>query len=102
MRLLGHKLHRKLGIAPAYDQRIWFSVKQQVLLTILAGLVLDMGQTARAMAAVMAGYWIGAAVIVMRRPLSPSKGDLLFVRWGCSLLAAGFLAGYLIWTGLSR
>jgi hypothetical protein len=99
---LGQNLHSKLGIAPAYDRQIWFSVKQQVLLAILAVLVLDMGEAARAMAAVIAGYWAGATVVVMRRPLSPSKGDLLFVRWGCSLLAAGFLAGYLVWRGSFR
>jgi hypothetical protein len=89
--------HRRLRIAPAYDHQIWFSIKQQVILAILAVLVLDMGQTARGMAAVMIGYWIGTAIIVIRRPLLPSKGDLLFVRWGCSLLAITFVCGYLIW-----
>lgn len=76
------------AIAPAYDRQIWFSVKQQVVLAVLATLVLDMGQTARGMAAIMIGYWCGVVVIVLRRPASPSKGDLFFVRWGCSLIAA--------------
>jgi hypothetical protein len=99
MRLICPNWHKKLKIAPAYDQQIWFSIKQQVVLSILAALVLDMGETAGAMAVVMTGYWIGTSIIVMRRPLSPSKGDLLFVRWGCSLLAAGFVAGDLVRRG---
>lgn len=78
----------RLPIAPAYDHQIWFSVKQQVVLAILASLVLDMGQCARGMASVMVGYWVGTAIILLRRPMSPSKGDLLFVRWGCAVLAA--------------
>ncbi len=91
MPLTGPIWHRKLGIDPAYDRQIWFAVKQQVVLTILAGLVLDMGETVRGMAAVMIGYWVGTVIILVRRPMSPSKGDLLFVRWGCSLLAASLV-----------
>jgi len=90
MRLIRTVGSRTLQIAPAYDHQIWFSVKQQVVLAVLAGLVLDMGQTVRIMAAAIIGYWIGVVIIVVRRPLSPSKGDLLFVRWGCALLAATF------------
>jgi hypothetical protein len=89
--------HRKLAIAPAYDQQIWFSVKQQVVLAILAALVMDDGQTARGMAAVVIGYWIGTVVILVRRPFSPSRGDLLFVRWGCALMAATLLAACICW-----
>lgn len=77
-----------MPIAAAYDHQIWFSVKQQIVLAILASLILDLGQCARGMAAVMVGYWAGTAMILLRRPMSPSKGDLLFVRWGCALLAA--------------
>jgi hypothetical protein len=84
--------HRKLKIAPAYDRPIWFSIKQQVVLGILAALTLDMGETARGMAAVLIGYWIGTMIVLARRPLLPSKGDLLFVRWGCAVLAAVTLA----------
>jgi multisubunit Na+/H+ antiporter MnhE subunit len=102
MKPTGPNWHRKLKIAPVYDQQIWFSVKQQVILAILAALVLDMGETARGMAAVIIGYWIGAVIILIRRPLSPSKGDLLFVRWGSSLLAAAFVAAHLVRAGFLR
>ena len=88
--------HKRLGIAPAYDHQIWFSVKQQVVLVVLAGLVLDMGQTVRMMAAVIVSYWIGVAIILVRRPSSPSQGDLLFVRWGCALLAVTLLFTYFV------
>ncbi len=96
MRLIRTIRHGRLEIAPAYDHQIWFSVKQQILLAILASLVMDLGETARAMTALMIGYWIGAAIILVRRPLSPSNGDLLFVRWGCSLLAAALLIAFLV------
>jgi hypothetical protein len=88
---------RTLKIAAAYDHQIWFSIKQQVVLAVLAMLVLDMGETARSMAAVIIGYWIGTLIIVVRRPTSPSKNDLFFVRWGCSLLAATGVFAYLVW-----
>jgi hypothetical protein len=86
---------RKLGIAPVYDRQIWFSIKQQVVLTTLAVLVLDMGDMARGLAAVMIGFWIGTMMILVRRPFLPSKADLLFVRWGFSVLAVVMLTGAL-------
>ncbi len=92
------KKQPRLQIAPAYGHQIWFSVKQQVLLAVLAGLVLDLGQTVRIVASAIIGYWIGVVTILVRRPLSPLKGDLLFVRWGCSLLAATFLFVYFAYT----
>lgn len=94
MRLIRTIRLKRLPITPVYVHQIWFSVKQQVVLVVLASLVLDMGQTVRMMAATIIGYWIGVVIILVRRPLSPSKGDLLFVRWGCCLLAAIFLFVY--------
>jgi hypothetical protein len=90
--------YSRLGIHSAYDRQIWFSVKQQVILTLVALLVLDMGQSVRILAAAMVGYWIGFLVVLARRPMSPSKGDLLFVRWGCALLAAAFLIAHSVLT----
>ncbi len=69
---------------------------QQVVLAVLAVLILDMGEAARGMGAVMIGYWTGIVIILIRRPLSPTKGDLFFVRWGCSLLATTLVFAYLV------
>jgi hypothetical protein len=88
MRTIVASWRKKLRIHPAYDHQIWFSIAQQVILTILACLVLDEGEVAHGMGAILVGYWIGTVIILLRRPFSPTKGDLLFVRWGCSLLAA--------------
>ena len=96
MRRIGTFWQRNPTIAPAYGQAIWFAIKQQAILAILAALVLDMGQTAAALAAIIIGYWVGAAVIVARRPMSPSKVDLIFVRWGCALLAAACMGASLV------
>jgi hypothetical protein len=84
-------LHKRWDIHPAYGPQIRFSIIQQVILAILAILVMDEGQTSHGMAAVLLGYWLGIAIILVRRPLSPTKGDLLYVRWGCSLMAAAML-----------
>ena len=95
IRVIRAILRRRLEVAPAYGHQIWFSLKQQVVIAILASLVMDRGQAARGTAAVLIGYWIGTVIILVRRPLSPSKGDLLFVRWGFSLIAAAFMFTYI-------
>jgi len=48
-------------------------------------------------------YWAAFGVIVARRPDSPTRGDMLFVRYGYLLLLAGVcVAAPFAWRALRR
>jgi hypothetical protein len=66
----------------------------QVLLFLLTGLVLDFGRTNRLCAIALVGHWVGVLLVLHRRPLSPTRSDLWFIRWGAVplLLAAPWVA----------
>ena len=61
---------------------IWDGVLLQLLLFIFTGLILDGGQLNRMCVVAMIGYWIVAAMLIVRRRKAPTKTDLLFLRWG--------------------
>jgi len=69
-----------------YWPAIKFSLFQQVGICVFAALVLDGGRMfQRAMIAVLA-YWLMALFIILRRPRSPTPGDLLVIRLGYPLI----------------
>jgi hypothetical protein len=72
-------------IAPVYIRQICLALIQQVMLVLLAALILDMGETIRVTVPASIGFWVGLLVILIRRPMTPTSGDLLFIRWGCVL-----------------
>ena len=43
----------RVDVAPAYERAVFFSIVQQSALAVLATLVLDMGETARGLAAII-------------------------------------------------
>jgi len=42
------------------------------------------------------GFWAGALTIVIRRPSSPTQGDLQFIRWGLFVMYV-FIAPIAFW-----
>jgi hypothetical protein len=66
----------------------------QIVFLLLTALVLDGGMMFRMCAAAALGYWIGVVVIAIRRGTSPTKLDLLFIRYGMVglMVIAPFLA----------
>jgi hypothetical protein len=54
----------------------------QVLLLCLYSLFLDLGQHIRACCGASVGFWLGAILILVRRPRHPTAGDLAYIRWG--------------------
>jgi len=90
-----------LQIAPAYRPAIKVALVGQLISLLFLMTILDGGQTFRAATCGMAGFWIGVAIVMMRRPRSPSALDLLFVRWGfLPMLALGI--ALLPWLGVLR
>jgi len=87
-----------LPISPSYRKPIFDAVGLQVVLGFLSLLVLDGGTTARICGIALVAFWGGAVVLIWRRPLSPTKTDLMLIRFGYLPLAISinFLLHY-IW-----
>jgi len=71
-----------LPLSPAYRQAVKVAIVLQVIATLFLLTILDEGMLAKVGGAAMIGFWIGAAVVMLRRPRNPSSLDLLYVRWG--------------------
>jgi hypothetical protein len=91
----------KVPIAPTYREPVKISLVIQVLTTALLVAVLDGGNAAKAGACAMLGYWIGAAIVMYRRPRTPSRLDLIYVRWGYLLMLI-ISVSLLPWMGALR
>lgn len=81
-------LTRSLPIAAVYDRAIRGALLTSVAFGVLCALMLDGGLLRYRCAVALAGFWVGVALIVVRRPLAPSRDDLAFVRWGFLLVFA--------------
>jgi hypothetical protein len=71
-----------LPLSSLYREAVYFTLRQQVPLALLCLLLLDGGRTAKVCGIAMLGFWVGAVMIIARRPTSPNPGDLAFLRWG--------------------
>jgi hypothetical protein len=71
-----------LPVSPAYREAVKVALILQVFATILLLLLLDGGVLAKVGGAAMVGFWIGVALVMIRRPRNPHALDLLYVRWG--------------------
>ena len=80
-----------LALAPAYRSALRWGIGFQAVGSVLTSLLLDHGRQAQLFLAALVGHWVGIGLIMWRRPQSPSKWDLLFVRYGI-LLLWGFAA----------
>ena len=59
-----------------------FGIALQLCLLVLTALVLDGGQLFRLCSVAATGYWLGVAMIVVRRKTTPTRLDLYFIRYG--------------------
>ena len=90
-----------LPLAPAYRSAVKDAILIQVVLTLFLLTILDGGTLAKAGACAMVGFWVGVAIVMLRRPLNPSKLDLLYVR--CGYLVMLFIGiGLSPWMGMLR
>ena len=76
------QLSHPLPLSDAYREAIRFALKQHAAIAILCLLVLDGGHLAKLCGLCLAGFWIGIFLMMARRPLAPTHGDLLFARYG--------------------
>jgi hypothetical protein len=54
----------------------------QAGLLVLFSLALDFGHMLRACGYSSLVFWVGVAMILLRRHSNPTKGDLVYIRWG--------------------
>ena len=69
-------------ISSAYRPAVKTALLQQGIVLVLAALMLDGGLTFNVAVIAVLGYWLGFGVIVVRRPSSPTWGDILLIRYG--------------------
>jgi TatA/E family protein of Tat protein translocase len=88
----------EFNLSPLYWPALRFGILVQAVLGILTALILDMGQSFAVLKIAFLSHWLGIFLLWARRPISPTKTDILFVRWGTPLLmmAIGLIAP-LIW-----
>jgi hypothetical protein len=72
--------------SPLYWPALGFGILVQAILGILSALMLDLGETLNIFQVAFVGHWAGMLFILVRRPLSPTKTDIVFIRWGTPLL----------------
>jgi len=65
-----------------YTRHLFVAFALQLLFLTFYALLLDMGRHLRLCAALSLAFWLGALVIMARHPRNPTRGDLLYVRWG--------------------
>ncbi len=65
-----------------YHPDVFFALGVQGCLGLVARLLLDGGAMARVMGVAVFGFWLATALLLMRRPHSPTGGDLAWIRWG--------------------
>ena len=75
-------------ISPTYDRVIRKTLVAQVVVGCLAALMLDGGTTARVVGVAVVAFWLGAAVVILRRPHEPTKLDLVIIHWGFWIVLA--------------
>lgn len=68
--------------APAFNSALWDGLKIQAALFVLTLLLLDGGRTHRAYLVALLCQLATVFLILLRRPIAPTKIDLAIVRFG--------------------
>lgn len=69
-------------ISASYDPVVRKTLCIQWIIGLLAAMVVDGGVMARVVGVAVLAFWFCVAVLVMHRPMTPTKWDLVFVRRG--------------------
>jgi hypothetical protein len=84
--------------SPEYRGTLKLILIEQIPLGLLAGMIMDGGGVAVIFLYALAGFWAGFAMIVLRRPMNPTKTDLFMIKWGTfALFAISFAMASVIW-----
>ena len=92
-----------IHLAPAYRSVRASVLSQQAAVLLLASMILDGGDILSMCLVALVGFWAGAVIICARRPQTPTRLDLLFIRFGylpLCILAVFFTLTVWRWKGL--
>jgi len=67
----------------------------QLFLALISGMILDGGVLARLLLIASIAFWIGVVFILFRRPQTPSRFDLSYLRIGLFVILAICIASAL-------
>jgi len=67
-------------VSKEYWKALKVSLVFQVVFSFLSGLFLDGGQCAQWCAVSLAAWWGGFLMVILRRPMAPTKADLFLIR----------------------
>jgi hypothetical protein len=87
-------MHYSLPISLAYRKAIFDALILQIIIGVLSAMILDGGDCANVCGVALLAFWGGAAVLIWRRPQSPTETDMLLIRFGYFLVI--FMAGTLV------
>lgn len=81
-------------VSPRYKSDVVFALGVQLVVGLFAMLLLDGGRMARVVGVAVLAFWLATALVMTRRPHSPTSFDLAWIRWGFwpVLFAAGWVA----------
>jgi hypothetical protein len=71
-----------LPLSDRYREAIVFSLAILAPAAIIFALLLDGGRLSLIAGYAMIGFWLGVAVVLLRRPLAPQATDLAYIRYG--------------------
>jgi hypothetical protein len=72
--------------SPLYWPALQLGIVVQAILGIPTALMLDGGGSFQVFKVAFLGHWCGILLSIARRPNSPTKTDIIFIRWGVPLL----------------
>jgi hypothetical protein len=93
---------RKRGFAmllrDPYARPLMQAVLLQFGLVFFSAMILDGGVCLQACCYSSAAFWLGTLLLLIRRPRSPTRGDLAFIRWALpAVVAVGVPAFLWVW-----
>src|SRR5258708_5744982 len=78
-------------------------VQQLAWLFFLGTFILDEGVLHSAARAPSIGFWSGVMLVLIRRPHTPTRGDLLFIRWGLHpIMLIGLFVQIQVWKATGK
>lgn len=86
------------GVSPFLESAIGGAIIQQLLVVVITSTALDGGASFQTAMFGIAATWAGIGIILLRRRLSPTAGDLDFVRLSLiPLCVVSYLLSHEIW-----
>jgi hypothetical protein len=84
--------------SPAYRGTLPLIFIEQIPLGLLAGMIMDDGCLGAMFFFTLVAFWAGFALIIIRRPRTPTEIDIFLIKWGTLLLfGLSFVMASVIW-----